>query len=337
MIIVPWGAGRLLLACSNFREDEGAWVYLFVGPLYVVEGYLPPKSVLSQHKFVRVSVPTQNALSPIALHHPNSKRTGRQRRGSETRKARMDLFGFLKRGTPADPTPIVHQETPAGPVIARILRPRDGVAKPVRVVCLSDTHRMHSRVSVPDGDILIHSGDFTSNGSPVDIQSFSEWLGSLPHKYKVVIAGNHDRMFEEAPAKAQALLQNCIYLQDSGIELEGLKIWGSPWQPWFCDWAFNLQRGVPLRTVWNLIPKETDILVTHGPPMGFGDKTYHGESVGCEELLKAIQVRVKPRVHIFGHIHEGYGVYGDSTTTYINASNCTVKYKPTNPPIIFDL
>lgn len=109
-------------------------------------------------------------------------------------------------------------------------------------------------------------------------------------------------------------------------------------QPVFFGWGFNLPRGQPLRDVWAKIPSDTEILITHGPPVGFGDETRDGNRAGCVDLLNTIQNRVKPKLHIFGHIHEGYGVTKDTNgTLFINASTCTIRYKATNPPIIIDL
>ena len=133
----------------------------------------------------------------------------------------------------------------------------------MKFVCLADTHCLHNKIEVPDGDVLLHAGDFTMRGKEKNIRDFSDFLGKLPHEHKIVIAGNHDLLFEKNPPVAQKLLTNCTYLQDSFTVIEGLKIYGSPWQPWFYDWAFNLQRGAEIRAKWDLIPDDTDILLTH--------------------------------------------------------------------------
>ncbi len=206
----------------------------------------------------------------------------------------------------------------------------------MRIVCLSDTHSLHEEVSVPDGDILVHAGDFTERGSLEDVDAFNAWLGRLPHRHKFVIAGNHDFCFEQAPEQARSRLTNAIYLEDSGAVAEGLHIWGSPWQPRFFDWAFNLDRGEPLARKWALVPDHTDILITHGPPHGWGDTTSRGADVGCEELAARIWT-VAPRLHVFGHIHEGYGRMQAGPTTLVNASICTLRYRPTNPAIVVEL
>lgn len=206
----------------------------------------------------------------------------------------------------------------------------------LRIVLISDTHALHRQIAVPAGDILIHAGDFTRKGEQADVVDFNAWLGELPHRHKIVIAGNHDRCFEADPAGSAALLTNAVYLQDQALTVEGLSLYGSPWQPEFFDWAFNLPRGPELAAVWARIPERTDILITHGPPRGYGDRTIFGTSAGCDDLLEAID-RVRPRYHIFGHIHEGYGAFERNGMRLFNASIVTFNYRPANPPIVIDL
>ncbi|XP_068258011.1 metallophosphoesterase domain-containing protein 1 isoform X1 [Nyctibius grandis] len=241
--------------------------------------------------------------------------------------------------------------------------PHDAPKPPgyTRFVCISDTHSRTDPIQMPYGDVLIHAGDFTELGLPSEVKKFNEWLGSLPYEYKIVIAGNHELTFDqefmadlikqdfyyfpsvsklkpESYENVQSLLTNCIYLQDSEVTVRGFRIYGSPWQPWFYGWGFNLPRGQALLEKWNLIPDGIDILITHGPPLGFLDWVPKKmQRVGCVELLNTVQRRIQPRLHVFGHIHEGYGVMADGTTTYVNASVCTVNYQPLNPPIVIDL
>ena len=118
--------------------------------------------------------------------------------------------------------------------------------------------------------------------------------------------------------------------------IDGVKFYGSPWQPWFYDWAFNLERGPEIRAKWDLIPEDTDVLITHGPPYGIGDLTFQKDHAGCQDLLKAVE-RLKPRTHIFGHIHERYGINSIDGTTFINASSFNHNYHRFNEPVIFDL
>jgi Icc-related predicted phosphoesterase len=126
-----------------------------------------------------------------------------------------------------------------------------------------------------------------------------------------------------------------VYLLDKMVEIDGIKIYGSPWQPRFYDWAFNVNRGEAIAKKWELIPENLDILVTHGPPYGMLDDTINGMRVGCEELYKKV-VQVKPKYHIFGHIHFGYGMRVMEDTTYINAASLGENYQYTkNRPIIF--
>ncbi|MCI0709994.1 MAG: metallophosphatase domain-containing protein [Chloroflexi bacterium] len=205
----------------------------------------------------------------------------------------------------------------------------------MKLILISDTHAYHQHLQIPDGDVLIHAGDLTRIGELKDVVAFNDFLGTLPHPHKIVIAGNHDFCFERKPDEASPLLTNTIYLQDSEVTINGVKFYGSPWQPWFYDWAFNLRRGAEIREKWDLIPSDTGVLITHGPPFGYLDKTSRGDHAGCEELLKAI-TRIRPKLHVFGHIHEGYGVIEGQHTTFVNASICTLDYDPTNPPIEYN-
>lgn len=214
----------------------------------------------------------------------------------------------------------------------------------MKIVCLSDTHNIHNEIVVPDGDLLIHAGDATARGTIDEVRAFNMWFTSLPHKYKVFVAGNHDWLFEKNNEIAREILSsNIIYLQDSAVEIEGLKIYGSPWQPRFYDWAFNLNRGAELAEKWELIPDDTNILVTHGPPNGVLDEVprqWGIENTGCEELRKRIDTLAEKdhlKLHVFGHIHCGYGRTEQNGVTFVNASNCDEQYLPTQPAIVVEL
>ena len=209
-----------------------------------------------------------------------------------------------------------------------------------RLVCISDTHLVHERTDypVPDGDVLIHAGDATRRGDADEIERFVEWFAGLPHPHKIFVAGNHDFLFETDPPTAEALLgPDIVYLRDSGVELEGLRFWGSPWQPVFFNWAFNLPRGEPLREKWRLIPQDTDVLITHGPPHLIGDRTARGVDAGCVDLLDEVTNRIRPAAHVFGHIHEGYGRIVRDGLRFLNASSCDLRYRLVNPPLVLDL
>lgn len=239
----------------------------------------------------------------------------------------------------------------------------------LRIVCISDTHSKHLNLKLPLGDILIHSGDFTSTGTKQQIDNFINWFNNQrQYKYKIFISGNHDitldkkyyidrgserfhskviQQKENYADECRYLLNNndCIYLEDNqrNIEFidqdnniqENISIYGSPWQPEFCDWAFNAKRGDELKQIWSNIPGNLDILITHGPPLGLGDLTEDGFRCGCSDLLDVILNR-PPRVHIFGHIHEAYGSFRreDLNTLFVNASTCNYHYRPNNEPIV---
>lgn len=205
----------------------------------------------------------------------------------------------------------------------------------MKIVCISDTHGKHAQLTVPEGEVLIHAGDFTKRGLLGEIQQFHDWIVQLPHKYKIVIAGNHDFLFEQNPVLAQSLLSEVIYLEDNFVEIEGVRFWGSPITPWFFDWAFNRQRGAEIASHWQKIPQGTDILITHGPPKGILDKTVHGLEVGCQDLLEAVQL-IRPRYHIFGHIHEAYGIAQVEDTQFINASILDINYQIAHAPVVLE-
>jgi predicted phosphohydrolase len=212
----------------------------------------------------------------------------------------------------------------------------------MRIVCLSDTHNRFKGLAVPEGDVLIHAGDGTETGDFRGVTDFLAWIDRQPHPLKIIIAGNHDWMFQREPDIAQMLLRDTYsgitYLQDAGCEIDGFKYWGSPWQPWFHDWAFNLPRkGMGLREKWIAIPTETDVLITHSPPHGILDQIEGtGPHLGCEELAARLP-DVRPRVHVFGHIHSGHGVWENDGTLYLNACILDERYKIAYRPLVFDL
>lgn len=208
----------------------------------------------------------------------------------------------------------------------------------MKFVAISDTHGQHQKLSLPQGDVLIHAGDVSPKGTFRQVKDFLSWFSTLDFEYKIFIAGNHDFYFEKAdPSEIKHHIpNNIIYLNDSAVEIAGIKIWGSPIQPWFHDWAFNRQRGTEIKKHWDLIPNDVDILVTHGPVYGILDTTIRGEKVGCQELLSKTQ-EIQPKVHICGHIHEHYGTYQSAETLFINASILNLRYQIAHQPIVFEL
>jgi predicted phosphohydrolase len=206
----------------------------------------------------------------------------------------------------------------------------------VRIVAISDTHTYHDLLVMPPGDILVVAGDFTSTGTVQEVMAFNEWLGKLSYLHKIVVGGNHDWLFQNNSGLARDLLSNAYYLQDSEVTVMGLRFYGSPWQPDFCDWAFNKARGQELQYVWDKIPSPLDVLITHGPPHNILDEVAPYDDVGDEELLFAVR-RVKPRLHIFGHVHEAHGRLEKDGTIFVNVSVLDGAYHMTWQPTVIDL
>lgn len=174
------------------------------------------------------------------------------------------------------------------------------------------------------------------DGRTKQLKAFGTWFSELPHLHKIVIAGNHELTLERFPQFAKRYLGSAHYLQDMATTICGIKFYGSPWQPEFHNWAFNLPRGDRLKRKWQLIPQDVDVLITHGPPFGILDILPNGESVGCSDLLERVR-ELQPMVHAFGHIHGSYGSALRFRTLFLNASICDEDYRPANRPIIVDI
>jgi predicted phosphohydrolase len=204
----------------------------------------------------------------------------------------------------------------------------------MRLVAVADTHLFHHELKVPDGDVFIHAGDLCRGGDLAEVAEGLAWIRALPHATKILVAGNHDWAFADAPERARELLgDDVLYLQDAGAVAQGLSFWGSPWQPEYNGWAFNLPRGRELAAKWAAIPAGLDVLVTHGPPAGIGDRSSIGEErAGCTDL-RARVAEVRPRLHVFGHIHEDGGAWTIGATTFVN---CTT-WECERPPTVIDL
>ena len=190
----------------------------------------------------------------------------------------------------------------------------------MRIISISDTHNRHHELKLPAGDLLIHCGDFTEGGTRLETLDFLKWFSNQTHPYKILISGNHDFFFEKNKKDLKSMIpNNIIYLENEGISIKGLHIWGSPHTPGNGNWAFNLERGRGIRIKWNLIPANTDILVTHTPPYGILDESKTYRNIGCEELLKKI-VDIKPKLHLFGHVHDDYGKKQIGETLFVNSA-----------------
>jgi Icc-related predicted phosphoesterase len=217
----------------------------------------------------------------------------------------------------------------------------------MKLVVTSDCHGRLESAELPPGDVLILAGDLFSNrfahpetdvaAQLKDLLELDDFCGRLDYEHVLLIAGNHDWVFERNRQAARQL-KNVVYLEDSGVIIDGVKFYGSPHQPEFFNWAFNLPRsGSELARVWSLIPDDTEVLITHGPPAGILDQAFgKGEHAGCELLLKRVE-QVRPRLHVFGHIHGSYGQTRVGETLFVNASLCDEHYQPVNKPQVIEI
>jgi len=198
----------------------------------------------------------------------------------------------------------------------------------VRIVAVADTHTFVEELVVPDGDVLVHAGDLCRAGTLAELAGTAAWLAALPHRHKIVVAGNHDGCFQEDRAAACALLGAAHYLEDEALVLDGVRFYGSPWQPAYNDWFYNLPRGEALASMWRRIPAGVDVLITHGPPAGIGDASGMVERGGCADLRRRV-AEVAPRLHLFGHIHQDGGLWVHGPTTFANVTTWECERAPT--------
>lgn len=178
----------------------------------------------------------------------------------------------------------------------------------MRVTCISDTHGNHNQVKLGSGDLLIHAGDFLTYSNEDTLRDFAEWIKEQDYAYKVVCAGNHDWICQLNPNLTEKVFaeNGIIYGVDKSFDINGYKVFTSPWQPYFGGWAFNLSEN-DLSKVWSRIPMNTDILVTHGPPFGILDKNSDNRPCGSISLMEKVKRLTNLKLHVFGHIHEEYG------------------------------
>ncbi len=211
----------------------------------------------------------------------------------------------------------------------------------LRIVSISDVHSRHNKLTLPEGDVLICSGDATMGGKLHEVQEFAEWFGKQNFNHKILVAGNHDFLFEEQPQVAQKICfdNNITYLEGNDVIIEGIKFYGDPWTKWFFDWAFNLPRYDMLKVKehWAKIPDDTNVLILHGPAWGILDKIPSGHNVGCEFLSARINKLKDLKLFQFGHIHRSYGIKDCGDFIAANASICNEQYNPVNIPLVFDI
>lgn len=214
----------------------------------------------------------------------------------------------------------------------------------MKIVAISDTHSYHRRVQIPDGDILIHAGDITWRGELEIFADFTNWLKELPHANKLVICGNHElgisssskrgivlRMFQDA---------GITYLENSGITIDGVNFYGSPATPAFMDWEWNYRRGHEIGAIWDLIPENTNVLITHGPPYGILDSVqdHTRGPQGCEMLREKVEQLPNLKIHAFGHLHMmGGQTMKLGNTTFANVAICDDAYNTTRLATVLEI
>ncbi len=224
----------------------------------------------------------------------------------------------------------------------------------MRIVCISDTHGKHEQIKLPEGDVLIVAGDFTRTGNCLEVVEFCHWVKKQKFGHVLLSAGNHDLVYEAAKsykperlkiAKDAMLDASITYLEDSGVTINDVNFYGSPWQPEFCNWAFNLPRGTALARKWAQIPDNTNVLITHGPPYGILDSVEdnhynHGRDLhqGCADLTERVSRLKNLKLHCFGHLHlDGGTSVVVNGVTYVNAAICDERYNPVRSPVVVDI
>ncbi len=210
------------------------------------------------------------------------------------------------------------------------------------ICCISDCHGTYPKLALPDADILINAGDYSAHSNISETIAYLKWFEAQPHTHKVMVLGNH-QLWEEANHYTFLLLMkehapSCIYLNDQSAEIAGLRCHGSNVQPEFGGWAFNCERGPDIDRHWRMIPSDTQVLITHGPPAGILDQTMSGQHVGCEDLRRHIDERLDDlRLSVFGHIHPGFGIDRMGSKTFVNAALVNERYELTNAPIVVEI
>lgn len=215
----------------------------------------------------------------------------------------------------------------------------------MKIVLISDTHERHNSLVMPPGDVLIHSGDITNRGTIPKLAAFAAWIKNQDYKHKIMICGNHDFCFQNPNHNvAVNILREAgvTYLQDSGTTIESINFWGSPWQPFFYNWAFNLQRGSALIEKWSLIPDDTNVLITHGPPRGILDLVDEGFGntihEGCDDLLVRVNQLSQLKLHVFGHLHyAGGNIETKNGKIFANAAMVDDRHNQSRSPLVIDI
>lgn len=209
----------------------------------------------------------------------------------------------------------------------------------MKICLISDTHEMHEQVIIPPCDVLIHAGDLTFRGQASSVNVALSWLDQQPAKFVICIAGNHDFLFQRYPDLAQELISKTRinYLENNGVVIQGVHFWGSPYTPEFMEWAFMYDRAAGVNQ-WDEVPEDVDVLITHGPPFGILDRAAPGmPKLGCQDLARRVNSLPNLKLHVFGHIHGGYGHEDCGSRQFYNASVVDEAYRPVNQPHLVDI
>lgn len=219
----------------------------------------------------------------------------------------------------------------------------------MKIWFISDTHNEHLGLQVPNVDLVVHCGDESTHGKATmnepEARSFFDWFSGLDIATKVFVPGNHSTAVEQGLIHAEEYPHVRFLIHDS-MHWNGLKLFGSPFTPRFFDWAY-MKKRTQLDVVWQSIPEDVDILITHGPPKGVLDLTHDNDSkaliqVGCSALRRHVDDRIRPRIHAFGHLHDergisNYGMFNRGATQFINCSCCNLACKLRNPGFVVEL
>lgn len=230
----------------------------------------------------------------------------------------------------------------------------------LKIVALSDTHTKHGLLTIPECDVLVHAGDFSFGGEFFEVRDFYYWLLNQPAKHKVLIAGNHEETFDSTHKSYNTSCRNIIvksnddnihYLENSSIEIDGIKFYGTPWTPWFHDWGFNGLEGADapfrfgggtlLEDVYGDIPNDIQVLICHGPPYGIHDLTLGSDnnrkgSIVMRKLLESNKFS-RLKLYLCGHIHEARGHEECNGVHYCNVSSLGRDYKTVQQPVVINL
>ena len=202
----------------------------------------------------------------------------------------------------------------------------------MKIVAVGCTHASELDIVIPSGDVLIHTGDYTGMNSFSELTRLNAWFGKQPHKIKLLCPGNHDEVYESAPALAKKMLSNAQVLIDEAITIRGLKFYGTPWQPYYNNWSFNVQDPKKRAALFKKIPKDTNVLITHCPP-----RTILDAGLGDPELAKRLDNLKHLKYHIFSHIHGAYGTLIKDGVTFVNCSILDDNYSVTNEPVVLEV